>query len=116
MWAKNYAKTMTSHSGSGPGAADAEAQIKALMEEHKAPREFVIAMINEKRGPYDKLRQEALDKIKPKLYEEAVKSFEEGHQKDFGMIESIGEDWGMRGVFRRDLKQVLMSDTAVGGG
>jgi hypothetical protein len=117
LWAKNYARTLTGHGkADGPGAADAEAQIKALMEQHHSPRELVIAMIKEKRGNYDALRQEAHDKIKPKLYDEAVKHFEEGHQADFGLIESIGEDWGMRGVFRRDLKQILMSDTAVGGG
>jgi hypothetical protein len=116
LWAKNYAKTLTSHKAEGEGAAEAEAQIKAIMDQTHAPREFVIAKINSDRGGYNALREEALKKIKPKLYDEAVKAFEESHQKDFGMIESLGPTWGERGVFRDTLTQVLMADTAVGGG
>jgi hypothetical protein len=73
-------------------------------------------MIKEKRGGYEALRKEALDIIKPKMRDEAVKAFEESHQKDFGIVESLGEDWGTRGVFRKHLDQVLMWDTAAGGG
>src|SRR3712207_7682221 len=44
--------------------------------------------------------------------EEAIRAFEESHKEDFGIVESLGEDWGTRGVFRRTLDQVLMWDTA----
>lgn len=115
-WAKNYARTMTGHEGEGPGADEANKQIAAIMAEHHAPREMVIGMIREKRGGYDKLREEALGIIKPKMRDEAIKAFEESHQKDFGIVESLGEDWGTRGVFRKHLDQVLMWDTAAGGG
>ena len=115
-WAKNYARTMTGHAGEGPGAEEAEKQIAALMAEHNAPREFVLAMVREKRGGYLKLREEALGIIKPKMREEAIKAFEESHKDDFGIIDSLGPEWGTRGVFRKHLDQVLMWDTAPGGG
>jgi hypothetical protein len=116
VWAKNYAKTMTGHAGVGPGADEANSQIAALMEQHHAPREFVLAMIREKRGGHDALREEAFGLIKPKMREEAIKAFEESHKDDFGIIDSLGPEWGTRGVFRKHLDLVLMSDTAPGGG
>ena len=116
VWAKNYARTMTGHAGEGPGAEEAEKQIAALMAEHNAPREFVLTMVREKRGGYLALRDEALGLIKPKMREEAIKAFEESHKDDFGIIDSLGPEWGTRGVFRKHLDQVLMWDTAPGGG
>jgi hypothetical protein len=116
VWAKNYARTLTGYKAEGPGADEAEAQIAAVMAQTNAPREFVIAKVQEQRGGYDKLREEALALIKPKLREEAIKAFEESHKDDFGLIDSIGPDWGTRGVFRKHLDQVLMWDTAAGGG
>jgi hypothetical protein len=116
LWAKNYARTMTGHRGEGPGADEAEAQIAAIMAQTHAPREFVVALIRDQRGGYDKLREEALGLIKPKMFDDAAKAYDEGHEKNFTMIDSIGPEWGSRGVFRKQLRLVLMSDTAVGGG
>ena len=109
-YAKAYASVLTGRSGKGEGAADAEAQLAQIMKETGAPKEMVIASVTQQQGGYGAIREKNLKRIKDKLYEEACRTFDESHQKDFSLIDEIGEDWGQRGVFRDNLRIVLYAD------
>ena len=72
-----------------------------------APRPMVIAMIGEQQGGYEAIYRKNLKFIKDQLYAAAVEAFNESHKDDFGLVESIGDDWGMKGVFQSTLRIVL---------
>jgi hypothetical protein len=107
-YAKSYARVLTGGKGEDPnGAAQAETQIAQLVARTGAPRPMVIAMIAEEQGGYEAIYRKNLKLIKDQLYAKAVEVFNETHQEDFGIVESLGEDWGMKGVFQTNLRIVL---------
>ena len=109
-FARSYAKVLTGGRGNDEGAQQAEAQIAALVAQTKAPREMAIVMIEQKQGGYQAIYDKTLARIKDKLFEDAARVFDESHEKDFSLIDEIGETWGQRGVFRNTLRIVLYAD------
>jgi hypothetical protein len=49
-------------------------------------------------------------RVRDAMYAEAVRQFDESHEAGFGLQEQIGEDWGMRGTFRTNLRLILYSE------
>lgn len=64
-------------------------------------------MIADEQGGYDAIYRKNLKFIKDQLYAKAVETFNESHKEDFGLVESLGDDWGMKGVFQSTLRIVL---------
>ena len=89
---------------------EAENQILAIMAKTNASREQVVDAISSQQGGYTGIYQKNLKRMQDYLYAEAVRIFEETHQADFGIIESFGPTWGMRGRFRTDLRLVLYAE------
>jgi hypothetical protein len=92
------------------GSLQAESQILAIMAKTNASREQVVDAISSQQGGYTGIYQKNLKRMQDYLYAEAVRTFEESHQADFGIIESFGETWGMRGRFRTDLRIILYAE------
>jgi hypothetical protein len=109
-FAKAYAGKLTGGSGSGPGADAAEAKIKEYRLVSLKDRAEACNDLKEKNGGYQKIYTDILAALRPKLFTQAVAEFETNYQTQFGILESIGEDWGMRGVFRRDMRRILFAD------
>ena len=109
-YAKSYAGTLTGGSGKGPGAAAAEEKIKTYqMIVHKERKE-ACDDLREGNGGYQKIYTDILAALRPQLFAKAVSEFEANYQAQFGILEGLGEDWGMRGVFRRDMRMILFAD------
>ncbi len=109
--ASGFAHVMTGGKSKGDeGSTEAERQILAIMAKTNASREQVVEAITSQQGGYSAIYQKNLKRMQDHLYAEAVRTFEETHQEDFGIIESFGEDWGMRGRFRKDLRLVLYAE------
>ena len=109
-YAKSYAGTLTGGSGKGPGAAAAEEKIKTYqMIVHKEHKE-ACDDLREGNGGYQKIYTDILAALRPQLFAKAVSEFEANYQAQFGILEGLGEDWGMRGVFRRDMRMILFAD------
>lgn len=109
--ATGFARVMTGGSSKGDeGSVAAETQIQSIMDKTNASREQVVDAITSQQGGYSAIYQRNLRRLQDHLYAESVRLFEASHQADFGIIESLGEDWGMRGRFRRDLRIVLYAE------
>jgi plasmid stability protein len=109
-FAKAYAGKLTGGSGSGPGADAAEQKIKEYRIVSLKERAEACNDLREKNGGYQKIYTDILTALRPKLFAQAVAEFETNYQTQFGILESIGEDWGMRGVFRKDMRMILFAD------
>jgi plasmid stability protein len=109
-YAKAYAGKLTGGSGTGPGADAAEEKIKTYQIASRKERAEACNDLKEKNGGYQKIYTDILAALRPKLFTQAVAEFETNYQEQFGILESIGEDWGMRGVFRKDMRMVLFAD------
>ncbi len=109
-YAKAYARTITGGSGTGPGADAAEEKIKTYRIISLKDRTEACNDLKEKNGGYQKIYTDILSALRPQLFAKAVSEFETNYQAEFGMLESLGEDWGMRGVFRRDMRMILFAD------
>lgn len=109
-FAKAYAGKLTGGSGTGPGAEAAEAKIKEYRLVSLKDRAEACNDLKEKNGGYQKIYGDILAALRPKLFTQAVAEFETNYQAQFGILESIGEDWGMRGVFRKDMRRILFAD------
>ncbi len=109
-YAKAYAGKLTGGSGSGPGADAAEEKIKTYQIASRKERAEACNDLKEKNGGYQKIYTDILAALRPKLFTQAVAEFETNYQAQFGIVESIGEDWGMRGVFRKDMRMILFAD------
>jgi plasmid stability protein len=109
-YAKAYAGKLTGGSGSGPGADAAEEKIKTYQIASRKDRAEACNDLKEKNGGYQKIYTDILAALRPKLFTQAVAEFEVNYQAQFGILESIGEDWGMRGVFRKDMRRILFAD------
>lgn len=110
--AKSYASVLCGgkSGGSDEGAANAEAQLKQLMDEHGATREEVQEAIRKALGGYEGVKSRELQRIKELMYAEACRNFDEGHKDEFGWLENRGPEWGFRGSFRKTLRIVLFGD------
>lgn len=104
---KNFANVLVGGKGVGPGAQEAETQISNIMTRTGASREQVIEALIKEQGGHNAIYEKNLKCIKDKLFADAVAAFDASHKDDFGIIESLGEEWGMRGVYRRILRTVL---------
>lgn len=106
--AKGYAQVLTGGGGgSDPGSAEAEGQLVSIAATTHGTREMVLATVAKEQGGYDAIYRKNLDRICERMYAEACKAFDESHKEDVGLVEDIGEDWGMRGTFRKTLRIVL---------
>ena len=61
-------------------------------------------------GGFQAIRDSQLNRLKDELYDEACRTFDDAHKKDFGVLEKQGETWGFRGSFRSMLRLILCSD------
>jgi hypothetical protein len=109
-YAKAYAGKLTGGSGSGPGADVAEQKIKEYRIVSLKDRAEACNDLKEKNGGYQKIYTDILTALRPQLFEKAVTEFEINFKEQFGILEGIGEDWGMRGVFRKDMRRILFAD------
>lgn len=110
--AKGFARTLTGHApGNDEGSAEADAQIQATMASTRATREMVVAAATQEQGGYSAIYEKNLKRIKEKLYAEGCARYDEQSKPDWGFIEDIGPDWGMRGVFRSTFRIVLFGGT-----
>ncbi len=109
-YAKSYAGKLTGGSGSGPGADAAEEKIRTYQIASRKERSEACNDLREKNGGYQKIYTDILAALRPQLFSKAVAEFETNYQAQFGILESIGEDWGMRGVFRKDMRMILFAD------
>jgi Domain of unknown function (DUF4157) len=109
-FAKAYAGKLTGGSGAGPGADAAEEKIRMYQIASRKERVEACNDLKEKNGGYQKIYGDILAALRPKLFTQAVAEFETNYQAQFGILESIGEDWGMRGVFRKDMRMILFAD------
>ncbi|HYN48882.1 MAG TPA: hypothetical protein VER83_08450 [Candidatus Nanopelagicales bacterium] len=109
--ARGFARTLTGSSpGSDEGSVEAEAQIQAAMASTSATREMVVAAATQAQGGYAAIYEKNLKRIKDKLYAEGCARYDEQSRPDWGFIEEIGPEWGMRGVFRSTFRIVLLGD------
>jgi hypothetical protein len=109
-YAKSYAGKLTGGSGSGAGAAAAEEKIKTYQIASHKERAEACNDLKEKNGGYQKIYTDILAALRPQLFAKAVSEFETNYKEEFGILEGLGEDWGMRGVFRRDMRMILFAD------
>jgi hypothetical protein len=106
--AKGFAQTLTGRSpGSDEGSVEAEAQIHGVMASTGASREIVVAAATQEQGGYGAIYEKNLTRIKEKLYAEGCARYDEQSKADWGYIEDIGPEWGMRGVYRKYFRMVL---------
>jgi hypothetical protein len=106
-----YAHVITGGANKGDeGSAEAEGQIQSMMAKTNASRDQVVEAVKAQQGNYYAIYEKNLKRIKDRFYADAVRMFEEKYQGEFGLIESLGETWGMRGVFRRTLRLVLYAE------
>ncbi|MBV8758771.1 MAG: DUF4157 domain-containing protein, partial [Deltaproteobacteria bacterium] len=109
-YAKAYARVLTGGEATGPGATAAEAKVAAYMGASKKDRAAACADIAHRNGGYAKIYGDIFEQVRPMLYDKCVAAFEEKFKDQFGLIEKIGETWGMRGVFRRELRGMIYAD------
>ena len=106
--AAGYARTLTGGApGGDEGSTEAEAQIKEVMAKTGGTRELVIAATIEEQGGYSAIYDKNLKRIKDKIYAQSCLIYDASHQEDFGWLESLGPEWGMRGVYRTYFRIVL---------
>jgi len=108
-YAKSYAMTIAGHQQGGTGAAAAEAVLSKVMA-GKFSREEASAAILAKSGGYAAVYDAIYAQTRDKLYAAGVTTLEDKFRSSFGLIEKIGETWGMRGVIRDDLHRVLYAE------
>lgn len=109
-YASDYASTITGNTRSGPGGLAANAKVMAYMASSGKNREDACADLSASNGGYKAIRDSILSQIKDQLYDKAVAEFEVSYASEFGLLEKLGETWGMRGVFRNDLRRILYVD------
>jgi hypothetical protein len=106
--ARGFARTLTGHApGSDEGSAEADAQIQGTMTSTGASREMVVAAATQEQGGYAAIYAKNLKRIKDKLYAEGCVQYDKQSEPDWGFIEEIGPEWGMRGVFRTTFRMIL---------
>ncbi len=109
--AKGFARTLTGSSpGSDEGSAEAEAQIQAAMTATNATREMVVAAATQEQGGYEAIYAKNLKRIKERIYADLVAKWFAANEENFGYLESLGDDWGQKGVFKSTLRIVLFGD------
>lgn len=109
--ARGFARTLTgSAPGSDEGSAEAEAQIQAAMQSTNASREMVIAAATQQQGGYSAIYEKNLKRIKEAIYADLVAKWFAANESNFGYLESLGDDWGQKGVFKSTLRIVLFGD------
>jgi hypothetical protein len=109
--ARGFARTLTgSAPGSDEGSTEAEAQIQAAMAATHGSREMVVAAATQEQGGYQAIYDKNLKRIKEAMYKDLIAKWEAANQSEFGWLESLGDDWGMKGVFRNTLRIVLFGD------
>ena len=110
-YAKAYATTIAGPgSASGQGAADANAIVLAAMAAGDQNREQACADLVKKAGGHGKLEADILAATQARLYAVGVATFEDKFSGQFGVVEKLGETWGMRGTFRKDFYRMLYAD------
>ena len=109
--ARGFARTLTGSSpGSDEGSAEAEAQIQAAMASTHASREMVVAAATQEQGGYQAIYDKNLKRIKERIYADLCAKWDDQSKPDWGWLEEMGPDWGMRGVFRSTFRIVLFGD------
>lgn len=109
--AESFARVITGSRNSGDeGAQAAEGEINRIMSETHATREQVIEAVKQAQGGYQAIRDAQLKRLKDKIYDDACRTFDEAHKKDFGFLERQGETWGFRGSYRKMLRLILYAD------
>ena len=106
----SYITTLSGGTGSGKGHLDADAKVFAYMAATNKERADACKDIMDKNGGKEKLTAELLGRARDEAYKKGVAMFEERWAGEFGLIEKIGDTWGMRGVFRSDFRRLLYAD------
>lgn len=114
-YAADYATVMSGYkSGSGPGAVEAEQHLDQAMAQlarenpgKEISRQELCREILNRHGGYQQLVKELEKAFKEKYFANTVQNWEAAHRPDFSWLENLGEGWGRRGIFARNLRSAL---------
>lgn len=109
-YVRAYTTTLRGGSAEGPGALVANAKVMEYMAATGKNRADACADLVQRNGGVEKLEAEIMAKVRAEAYAKGVAEFERAFADQFGWLEKLGETWGMRGTFRKDLYMVLYSD------
>lgn len=110
-YAKDYAGVLISgHQAKGEGGRAAESKLIAWMLLNNGTRDLAVKAAMKSNGAYQVVYQKILKESKDDYYPKAFDIFCDKYKDQFGFIESFGDDWGMKGVFKNDLRMVLYAD------
>jgi Domain of unknown function (DUF4157) len=110
-YVKAYVSTLTGGSKAvGQGALEANAKVLEYMRVTGKNREEACADFVQKNGSDTKMSSEILIKFREQAFEKGVAEFEQQFSEQFGIVEGLGEKWGMRAVFRKNFRIVLYAD------
>lgn len=109
-YVKAYVATLAGGTAAGQGALDANARVMEAMAAQQKSRADACADILHKNGGREGIETQIIAKYREQTFEKTVQDWESKAQGEFGLVEKIGETWGMRGVFRRELRGILFAD------
>lgn len=110
-YAKDYAGVLVSGlQAKGEGGRTAESKLTAWMLANNDTRDMAVKAAMKSNGGYQGIYQKILKESKDNYYSKAFDTFSEKYKEQFGLVEAIGDDWGMKGVFKKDLRMILYAD------
>jgi Domain of unknown function (DUF4157) len=109
VYVKGYVATIFGEHASGRGAIDADVKVAEYMAASKKSRADACADLA-KKNDRAKLTADILQKFRDDVYPKGCAEFDAKFASQFGIVEHIGETWGMRGVFRKDFYNLLYSN------
>ena len=111
QYAQDYASVLTNGATRGSeGGAAAENMLTIWSVANNGTREQAVAAAKKSNGGYGAVYSAILKSAKDKYYPAAVANFNSKFADQFGIVESFGDDWGMKGTFQKDLRMILYAD------
>jgi hypothetical protein len=106
-YSAQYARAITGGSVEGHGGLVGYMKLKEYMSSSKKTRVAAGQAFSDKNGGYDAIYKNVLTALHEKIAAESGIEFDRLHAHQFGLLEELGETWGMRGVFRREFYQYM---------
>lgn len=109
-YARDYANAMTGGSIKGEGGAAAETMLALWSATNGVDQDEAIEEFTKANGSFGKVYETILKSAKDHYFPKAVEKFKLAYANEFGILESIGDTWGMIGQFQRHLRAMLYVD------